>query len=308
MPRSNRIHLHGAPNRAISLTNRGVQTRAVLICDAMGNSIGVGGATAPAVGAAAAAPPAAADSAPAAATAPPEGRRSGRARRATQKEPTLAERVAAAEGQFAPGPGYWLKTLTLHSPKLTASNEPYLKSLPKKIPVVIFRKLTECEDIEDTKEVLIRRGIDGYLVQGGAARAAVGLPSAGPGNVEIDSLPTDWEVFVSAKSKSRVHTTGTVLMFRYPPQPVPAREGHSAKRRKVPQIKPSITGDGNPEVFFGGQGPVRSIATWKDRYVFCCGGSGDFHTVAVFDLRSGHFIQTLRRSRCVNGAWLPLGL
>lgn len=194
------------------------------------------------------------------------------------------------------------------------------QQLPSKIAVTIFRRLTETERIEGTKEVMVRRPLDEYLLLGAHAKALFGLGPTEAGDVDVDvgekppqknregrdEVPSEWEVYVSAKSASRIHPPGTTLLLRYPlppPRAPPAAgaAGSRAKRqrRAGKMLAPSQSGEGSPDVFFGGQGLAHSMVTWRDKYLFATGHHINFNAVVVFDLQTGAFIQALQSAAYV---------
>lgn len=221
----------------------------------------------------------------------PVGRRSVRARR-TVAPPSPAARIATADPLFGPGTGYWVNRPLQHP----CTNDRARIGLPK--GVTIFRRLDESERIEDTKELLIRRPVDGLILTGTQAKTAVGLEGGATGDVDIDEVPSHWEVFATAKSNSRTHPVGTVLLVRMPmPKPLRGPGGPAAKRARTPKVVPSETGAGSPEIFGGCPSNARAMVTWTDRFLFATCGT---NSVCVFNLETGELIRVLQSSLCVS--------
>jgi hypothetical protein len=166
--------------------------------------------------------------------------------------------------------------------------------LKKQLPpgVGVFRRLEGVERVEDTKEVIVRRQSDGWLLSGQAARTALDLASGAASDVSPEEFsPHGWDVFVSAKSAARAHARGTVLLLRWPEH---RAAGGRAKKAKVAASE-AAAADEPDAIYSALQGKAVSICTWGESLVFTV--SLLENSVSAFDMASGALVRVLTSNR-----------
>jgi hypothetical protein len=201
---------------------------------------------------------------------------STRPRRAHRtKQKTIHERVIIADEYFQRAPPYRLL------PKLRCemTNERVKREIPDDVNFTLFMKIEESDVVNETKEVLIRRCLDGYIISGVRAKDVLDLSESHSALVNTKDYPPAWEIYVSTKSKSRNHDAGAQLLARFL---TPVKK-HARKRAK---------GCGT-NLYSANQGKARAIKTWRDELLIC----SSFESISVFDMQSCHLLWVLQSSQ-----------